>query len=147
MKRFITILISFLYLIAVAGLPVTVHYCKGDMVSVSILSSHDECCCKEEVEEVHGCCSEESSEQSCSLEGTQECCSFEHFLVQYDEDNQVSKNHNIITNLEKDHIHFSSIIFFEYNDEDLNSEYRFYDLPPPDLTPLWLLHCSFTFYG
>ena len=146
MKQFITILVTAVYLASIGGMPVEFHYCKGDLVSVSLFSSGNECCCSEEPE-VKACCSQETSENSCHTESRDDCCTYEKLFVQYNKDNRVSetvKSNSIPVTAKLIYIHPS----VTHTQPDTDSEESFcHDHPPPGPEPLWLLNCTFTFYG
>ena len=145
MKQFITILLSVFYLALIAGLPVKLHYCKGDLVSVEFLNTSEECCCVEA--KAQACCSEESDDRSCQVALEDECCSFEHFFIQYDRDNQVSKVVNVSSDYGKDQPVYHSVVYTNAKHDADSDEQWYLTHPPPIPQPLWLLHCSFTFYG
>lgn len=146
MKPFINILLSFLYVAATAGIPVEVHYCRGDIVSVGILPSGENCCCHETAG-IRECCTYEMPGQTCSLESAGDCCSSEHYSIQYFQDKQVTKSTNTNFRPANDHGLKSIVQFSESEDTDSNVYCRFHDLPPLKPQPLWLLHCTLTFYG
>ncbi len=146
MKPFINIFILFLYLASIAGLPVEVHYCRGDVVSVDILTSGEDCCCHETAA-IPECCSHSMADQTCSLENAGECCSNQQYLIQYFDDRQFTKSTNADSRSGNEPFLEFSIQFSDSQGDDSNVYARFYDLPPPKTQPLWLLHCTFTFYG
>jgi len=133
-------------MIALMGVPVNVHFCKGDIVSVGIIPSVEDCC-SNEVSGVRECCNHELPEKTCSLENTDVCCSNEHYSIQYCEDKQITINTTTNPPPGKDHVLNPSVHGSESEDDDSAENRRFYDLPPPNPQPLWLLHCALTFYG
>ncbi len=145
-KQLIATGLSFLYMIALMGVPVNVHFCKGDIVSIGIIPSVEDCCCHE-VSGIRECCNHELPEKTCSLENTGECCSNEHYSIQYLEDKQITINTATNSPPGKDHVLNPSVHGSESEDDDSAENRRFYDLPPPNPQPLWLLHCTLTFYG
>ena len=146
MRQIIHILFSVFYLSSIVGVPVHVHYCKGDLVSVGFLNASEECCCVEEVE-VKACCSEKSDDKSCQVSMEDECCSFDHLFIQYDEENQVYKNPILSSNSAKDQLVFHSFTISNSDNDSDSEESLYITHPPPIPQPLWLLHCNFTFYG
>lgn len=58
MKNIISILLLFFYLIGSLGLPITVHYCSGIAVAVTVNDKPD-CCCENEDEQANDCCKDE----------------------------------------------------------------------------------------
>ena len=146
MKPFVNILFSFLYIAAIVGLPVEVHYCHGDPVSVGLISVDEGSCCQEKTG-IQDCCTFEMQGKTCSLNAESNCCSDEHYSVQYFEDKQLTNNTTISFRTGMDHRSILSIRVSEPEDDDSAIHFSLYDLPPPEPQPLWLLYCAFTFYG
>ena len=60
MKKFLTLLILFLYMTSMAGVSVEVHYCKGKLKSIHFLSlGNHSCCCKKKTAMSKSCCRNE----------------------------------------------------------------------------------------
>ena len=59
MKRYLTILFSFLYLFLAMGISVNLHYCHGEVDSVSFFSQEGSCCCHKAGKPSH-CCFDEN---------------------------------------------------------------------------------------
>lgn len=63
MKKFFVIPIMFIYLLAVSGIMVTVHYCGQEMESLSFFSKSDQCDeneCNDEPGKSDGCCQDKT---------------------------------------------------------------------------------------
>lgn len=61
MKRFITILLAFLYVTLTCGFTVNVHYCMGELSSVNLKSHADDVCsmCSKPGKKKGNCCKDE----------------------------------------------------------------------------------------
>ena len=114
--------------------------------STEFLNGPEECCCTDEVND-QVCCSEDSNDRSCQVALEDECCSFEHLFIRYDQDNQVSKNVNVPSDSGKDQFVYHPAICTHYKQESDSDNAWHFTHPPPVPQPLWLLHCCFTFYG
>lgn len=121
-------LISF-YLIALVGYSVNIHYCGGELESVSLDEPASVCCCG-----VSG--------------GMEGCCSDEELLLKLTEDQHLA--HDLNVNFENKALDLLCPQDLLADEVEINEDVKvdFYDVkPPPKLPPIWLLNCSFTFYG
>lgn len=146
MKQFITTGLVLVYITALAGIPMDIHFCRGDVVSVGILLSGEACCCDDELENTV-CCNAEPFGQTFSRENTDACCSNEYYSIQYLDDKQVPKNK--ITNFRqgKEQVLNRPVKIFQPEEDDSFRYGGFHDPPPINNVPLWLLNCTLTFYG
>ncbi|MBN2273266.1 MAG: hypothetical protein JXR41_12720 [Bacteroidales bacterium] len=128
MKRIILILFSFFYLVALTGFPLTVHYCHGSIESVQVFSPEKECCC-------------DYNEMS------ENCCRNVHYWLKAGTDEQLSS-----PSLYPPVCYAMLAMDWQLNDYNISSETKlsetlFYDIPPPQPAPKWLMNCSLTLYG
>ncbi|NJO90583.1 MAG: hypothetical protein HC831_17705 [Chloroflexia bacterium] len=74
MKKLASIIISIVYLVLSTGILVNLHYCQGEIESISIVTNNSKCCCA-------------------SMEFDDDgCCKNEQLLVQFDNDEQIVTN-------------------------------------------------------
>ena len=135
MKRLLSILLMVFYLFLTAGVPITVHYCHGQIEEIKILAKSTDCCEKES-QKSHCCMNEDPIK----------CCSYEHLIFHLDIDEEVIS----CTPVVKVKISSLNFNFAEESDAGVlveDDSYHFTDLPPPIFTPIWLLNCNFSFYG
>ncbi|MFC2124922.1 hypothetical protein ACFLU5_08940 [Bacteroidota bacterium] len=136
MKRAFTILLTAFYLFLTAGLPITVHYCHGQIEEIRILSKAVNCC--EDMEMPANSC--------CNIEINTDCCSNEYYFFQLDIDEEIVSPYTIskslVATITKVLIDDSIDTF----DVDHNT-YQYRDLPPPKNQPIWLMNCNFSLYG
>lgn len=63
MKKLIVIPIMFIYLLAVSGVTISMHYCGSELESWQVYSANDEGCatdsCSDDMDEEEGCCKNE----------------------------------------------------------------------------------------
>ena len=126
MKQVVSLILSLFILISSVSGAVNIHYCAGQFASVSILPGNSTCCC--------------------GKAALDDCCDDELLIIESDHQEQVFQNIEV----EKD-IAFANILrheeFVEVDFVDADfyrwEEYR----PPPSQRPLWLLNCSFVYYG
>ena len=62
MKKLIVIPIMFIYLLAVSGVMINMHYCGNELESWGVYASNDGCAtdsCSDDMEEEEGCCKDE----------------------------------------------------------------------------------------
>lgn len=138
--------LAFIYTVVLAGIPVNIHFCRGDVVSIGVLQSGEEYCCHNEAE-VPGCCADALYGQTCSPEGANECCYDAQFSIQYLEDEQLTKSKTTSFSQGNDQVSNPPVQICLTEDTDSYEHSGLYDLPPPKPRPLWLLHCTLTFYG
>jgi hypothetical protein len=127
MKKAFTILFSLVYLFLITGITIEVHYCMGEVKSFSFYADNHWCCC----------------ESDAMPPG---CCTDEQLVLQFNPGEQLTVTpvtaakqpakvvEEIRTPLRCSHC----IGQEERSCDDL--------LTKPD-TPIWLKHCSLTFYG
>ncbi len=58
MKKYLFIFFSFFYFIAASGVTLNLHYCGGELKTVSLLKTNEDGCCGADEEEMgdDGCC-------------------------------------------------------------------------------------------
>ncbi len=128
MRKLTSILVSIVYLVLSTGLVVNLHYCQGEIESVSIIAKNSTCCCA-------------------AMDFDDGCCHNEQLLIQLDSDQQVVSSS----------VQFSEVFKFieiEANEEQFhlkaNTENEVYicrDLSPPPKIAIWKTNCTFLFYG
>jgi hypothetical protein len=128
MKSFISVILSLIYFSLSSTAMVNMHYCGGELESIKIYSEPINCCCGDS-------------------EMTNSCCQDEEIILELDIDQQLIQFSDIIP----DKVFIFSDISFNtdviYADEIEKSVLKNYKIPPPKLTPIWIVNCSFTFYG
>ena len=80
---------SLLTLISTNGLPISQHFCSGELVKAGILYKVEKC--NHEVKEMT-CCEKRAAEQNlttCSLNKAKDCCDDKTVFVQIDEEAQI----------------------------------------------------------
>jgi hypothetical protein len=137
MKKFFVIPIMFIYLLAVSGIMVTVHYCGQEMESLSFFSKSDKCDeteCNDEPGKSDGCC----QDKTVAAKVTNEQDAVNAFKLKLQPIEIVA----VLT----------TKIYSDQNDVRLSAieapSYR--ANAPPGLwqsIPLFKLHSSFTYYG
>jgi len=128
MKKVSSILLSILYLLVSAGIFINMHYCGGELESVSLLSEQKVCCC-------------DGSEMASN------CCNNKHFFLQFNGDQKVTASNT----LSFDQFKFIKVeklvlVNFEILEVELQNLFS-YDLPPPPKQAIWKTNCTFLFYG
>jgi len=128
MKKLASIFVSIIYLVLSTGVLVNLHYCQGEIESISIITNASKCCCA-------------------SMDFADGCCSNEQLLVQLDNDEQLVTNSPLFSEVFKfiETESFSEQIFFVDLFEKEN--YSFGDLSPPPKIAIWKSNCTFLFYG
>lgn len=128
MKIIFSIVLILLYLIPAIGVNGTVHYCGGEITSVTIngIGSDEKCPCGEKRK-------------------SSKCCNDENFSFQL-EDNQY-KSSQFYTKVEKEIDNnevINSNIVYHYNFDFIDNKH-FFDHPPPDRnkTALYILNQVF----
>jgi hypothetical protein len=126
MKRIATLSFALLYLFLITGIIVNIHYCLGEIASVSLFSKGDPCCCGDR-DMADGCCDDQQ------------------LVLQFDTDEQ---------KIELKIFDFSIAVVGEIlapqtsvsHSIDAKNPVRDCTDPPPKI-PLWLKHSNLTFYG
>ncbi len=115
------------YLVLSIGVNLNVHFCGGNLKSVSVSSEGSKCCCDSE-------------------EKSNKCCSDKSVFVQYDTDEkQVSS-----FRFELGKLSFEIRNWMATDTavtEVSKTKHHEYGKAPPPKKPLWLRHCSLTYYG
>ena len=132
-RKYISIVLASLILLANLGLSFSVHYCKDEIASVSFQFKKEEPC----VEKVTSCCSKAASHAS--------CCSDKVIKVQKKTDDILVK----IVQLELQSVVFNTdwesfFKAFESENATSNRVCFYCDSHAP---PLYKLHCQFVFYA
>lgn len=128
MKKYLSILFATFYLGISLGIAINGHFCKGYLISINIFGEEAPSCCEKE-------------------KGKPECCNNKQFVLKVEQDKVlnvqsafnflqpfVSWVSSVVTIQEKAELRTNLISFEERH-------------PPPQKQPLWLLHCTYTFYG
>jgi hypothetical protein len=127
MKRFLSIILSFLYISLSTSAAISIHYCGGELESISINSYSEGCCCG-------------SSEMS------RDCCKDESLVLKLDTDQTITSVQNILP----EQIIILSILTNQFEllkENGIDFVCDNYFVPHPKLQPIWLMNCTFTFYG
>ena len=132
-KKYISILLASLILLANLGLSFSVHYCKDEIASVSFQFKKEEPC----VEKLTSCCAKEASHES--------CCSDKVIKVEKKTDDILVKTFQ----LELQPVVFNTdwqSAFFAFKPEiETSNRVGFYcDSHAP---PLYKLNCQLVFYA
>ena len=72
MKRFVTILMLFVYSLSISGMAVQLHFCDGNISSLNLISKTDgdNCCCSTKEKQKHdkSCCGETTATFKISID-------------------------------------------------------------------------------
>ena len=130
MKVFSNILLVVFYLFVSVGVGYNTHYCGGKLSSVDLYAKSSACCCDDDMEMADNCCDDESS------------------YFQFTSDQKIAER----TSISVTESSMLADLYIEINNDavdrsrDLEST-AYLDLPPPDPERIYLLNCSFVFYG
>jgi hypothetical protein len=127
MRGFLAIIISILYISLSISAAINVHFCSGEIESVNINVVANICCCGAD-------------------EMDSDCCKNESLILELDTDQTITSVQNILP----EQIVILTLIIdrFELLAENNNDVItNNYFIPPPNIQPIWLLNCRFTFYG
>lgn len=128
MKRFFTISFALMYLLLTAGLTINVHYCLGEIESITPFVQADVCSCGTD-------------------EMPMDCCGDEQMIFQFSPDDQLIKSdHSVFKAPLLETIKIATVRFIE-NEDQQKIIFKFCKSPPPDNIPIWLKNSNFTFYG
>lgn len=128
MKRISAIVFTFLYLLLTSGFAINVHYCLGEVDSVSLIPLSKECCCGETGMDM-GCCGDEQ-------------IVFQHSP----QDQLVTSENTVIKAPFSGILETASIQLPEFKNNE-NTVLSVCNSSPYQETPLWLKYSNFTFYG
>ena len=82
MKRFIAILMLFVYSLSISGVAIQLHYCDGNITSFNLISKTDgdNCCCSTKEKQKHdkSCCGETTTTFKINIDQSQQ-----HQVVQF----------------------------------------------------------------
>jgi len=134
MKKILSILASLVYFSLTIGISFNVHYCKGEIKSVSVIVEKTDCCCEKESNMVCGIVEDA-------------CCDDEEYIFQFSSNNQLVNINNI--SLEQN---FSILNkkttqikpFLE--DIDIITSY-YLEFLPPKIEHKYIQNCSLIFYA
>lgn len=128
MKKFLAISFALFYVLASIGVTLNVHYCHGEVKYVQMATHSEDCCCGDE-------------------SATITCCDTDTIFLQYDNDDQIHPNQRSVKELGPvAWVGATSLNTFHPDiPEKINLQHL--NLPPPPRQPLWLLNCTFTYYG
>ena len=129
MKKLASIIVSIVYLVLSTGVLVNLHYCQGEIESISVVTNNSLCCCATIDFDDNGCCKNEQ------------------LLVHLDNDEQIITKHRklqeVFKFIEKDS--FEKLLV---EDDSIGKEYfTFEDISPPPKLGIWKTNCTFLFYG
>lgn len=130
MKKGIVILSSLFYLLVSVGIGYNMHYCGGNLSAIDLYSKSSVCCCEEDTRTENDCCVDESS------------------FYQFAPDQKLAEN----TNSSAKELSLLADLFIDIRNEVVDNgdhikNAHYFDLPPPDPERIYLLNCSFVFYG
>lgn len=110
------------------GVMINMHYCGGELESVSLSPELANCCCE-------------------STTGESECCNNEQLVIQFDNDEQVVSSSIKLTEL-FNYIDTEILILNDLSFDELTVEFEISEneSPPPKLA-IWKSNCSILFYG
>lgn len=130
MKKGIVILSSVFYLLVSVGIGYNMHYCEGNLFSVELYAKSSVCCCEGGQEMENDCCVDESS------------------FFQFAPDQKLAANTNV--SVKKMSLLANLLFDIQHKVADDGKHIKnayYFDLPPPDSERIYLLNCSFVFYG
>jgi hypothetical protein len=128
MKRIVAISFSIVYLLLTAGFTINIHYCLGEIESVSIIPVADNCCCGETGMDM-GCCGNET------------------MIFQFSPDDQmVQSNSTVFKAPLLEIIEIASIRSIDREDHE-RITLKICNSPPPEEIPIWLKNSNLIFYG
>ncbi len=128
MKKIASIIISTLYLLVSTGIFINMHYCGGELESISLLSEQKVCCCD-------------------GNEIASNCCSNKQLFLQFDAEQKTTASNTLSFEQYKFiKIEKPVIIGFEELEVELQNLFS-YDLPPPPKQAIWKINCTFLFYS
>jgi len=127
MRQLFAIILSFLYIALSTGADVNIHFCGGEIKSVHINETSNICCC--------------SSDKMAS-----DCCKDENLILGLNTDQTIISIQDILP----EQIVLVTLFINQFellaeSDNEVISDNYF--IPPPNIKPIWLLNCTFTFYG
>jgi hypothetical protein len=128
MKKVFVVILSLIYFTLSSEAMVNLHYCKGELKSIDINSSFEDCCCQM-VDMDNGCCEDEQFQADIETD--------EYAPVFY---NFLSDNFLLLPYCNN----FNDSLYFSENKDNHIVNYV---NPPPEPEPIWLVNCTFTFYG
>lgn len=101
------------------------HYCGGELKTIDVNSEQQECCCGAE---------------------SAACCENETLILEInlDQNSSIIKS-EIPKNIEIDSELFLTTYMLDNEEEKVLTDYIL--LKPPKKEPVWLLNCTFTYYG
>ena len=128
MKRLSAILIGSMYLLLTTGFTVNIHYCMGQVESVSFIPFADSCCC-----------------DTGNMQNG--CCGNDLISLQYSPNEQLLANYTPEFKADLfEIIDFAWVESLEISNQQ--DKVSYYNKPPPSAQiPLWLKHSTFIFYG
>ena len=128
MRKFLSVILSFIYLTLSIHAVVNMHYCSGNLKSIKINTHSEKCCCG-------------------SKEMNNGCCQDKEIIFTIDSDQNIAFTKNIIPEISIliNYIIHNSDLFIDDQKQEL--KINNYEIPPPKLEPVWLLNCSLTYYG
>ncbi len=128
MLKLTSILFSIFYSLLIAGLPVNIHYCMGNLMDISIFEKADNCCCD-------------------TMEDSGNCCMNDRLLLQFEVKEQLVAGKYFELNCQE----FTGPGHYTLDVHDFIAEedplFKFFENPPAESIPLWLKNVNFTFYG
>jgi hypothetical protein len=129
MKILSATILSAFYLLFSVGLMVNTHYCSGEVESVALMSDGGTCCCGDE-EKPDDCCSDETNWYK--LDSKQFVNPGKTFEISGGSAVAAASSHSAALYIFTD----------KRNEFPPNRAEQLQSSPP-----LWLMHCSLTYYG
>lgn len=127
MKRAVTVLFSLVYLFLVTGITINVHYCMGEVKSVTLYSEGQLCCCETDSMPL-GCCSDET------------------LVVQFSPDDQLAESGIVVAKHAARVEEEISTPIRDHRHSQRSDAMRGAVAIAPG-PPIWLKHCNLTYYG
>jgi hypothetical protein len=127
MKRILIILFSIFYLSLCIGIPITIHFCRGNIEKISIYSNKNLNCC----------CSKSQINTS--------CCNNKNIFISAKIDEQYIKIKTASIIFDVTEFLLKDTKFFEIQNNYNNPLYK--SKSPPKYLPKYIFNCSLIFYG
>lgn len=146
MRRFIAIPLLVLYITAISGMMIQLHYCGSKLSSWKVNATHAQCCCKPSGKDA-----DNTAQQTAKIKNQDDdCCQNKTITLKIKQDqNRASEIQYQLASLQLTapvlHV---AIPAFVLSEEDAYTSYQA-NAPPGrwQQIPLYLLHGSFTYYG
>lgn len=127
MRKVAALMLMMFYLVLSIGVNLNAHFCGGHLKSVSVSTESGKCCC-------------DSGEKSNS------CCTDKSVFVQYDTDEKQISSFKFELGKLVFEVKNWAVTDTAVAETSKTKHYEHQKAPPPK-KPLWLRHCSLTYYG